>query len=359
MPVLLLAGLLQCRVMKLLRHRSEQVAAHLREQIQNGELAEPLPGTRVWSQRLGVSPPTLASALHQLQREGWLMVGRRGVRLVAGAVARPAGTPTVRILHYGAEYPEVRAAFDWIIPLSERLHLDGIRLSLQRCSAAQLRAIAKQPAPRKELFVLSSLPARYQTLFAEQQQPAIVFGQPAAGLSLPSIQMDQNGAVAHAVRTLVQHGHRRLVLALPQTTAPGLQTTAEVFDTACASASPQPIHRRSVRIPMAQGRAEAAARRLPALVRERLGIIVIGPVPPSLLMTALLERGIAVPARVELIAVGPPPDAIRVCPRPAHYPFPIQRIVKTIGDAAAHFFATGEVPRLRKVFDVEFIPCST
>ena len=53
--------------------------------------------------------------------------------------------------------------------------------------------------------------------------------------------------------------------------------------------------------------------------------------------------------------ITPSPDTIMVHPRPAYYPFPVARWVKTIGDAAAQFFESGAVPPLRKVLGIEAV----
>lgn len=344
--------------MRLQFSRSGQIAAHLREQIRCGELVDPLPSTRSWSQKLGVSRPTLESALHQLQREGLLVIHPRGVRIAPGGGRPPSGNPTVRVLYYGLEYPEIREEFDWIVPLSERLHYDGIELTMQRCSAAQLRAIAEQKAHGNQLFLLSSLPAQYQSLFGEHRQPAIILGELAKGLSLPFVTIDQEGAIQHAVQTLVHGGHTRLSFVTAKTAAPGIRRTVATFESACARSPHQPIDRHITLMPLYPQLLETTARRLAARVTGKLGMIVVDPVPVSMVMTALLQRGVAVPGQVEMIAVLSSPDSIAVCPRPTHYPFPVNRFVKVFGDAVVRFFGTGAVPSLRKTLDVEIVRAS-
>ena len=210
-------------------------------------MTEPLPSTRAWSQKLGVSRPTLESALHQLQREKLVTIHPRGVRLAARHRPPASGNATVRILQYRPEYPEARQHFEWAMPLSERLHLDGIQLTQEPCTTARLRAIAEQKASNRELFILASLPTRYQSLFARHRKPAVVIGYPAEGLSLPFVTIDQEGAVRHAVQTLLQDGISRLLLVTAKATAPGLARTAATFESACARWPHQPVYRRVLR----------------------------------------------------------------------------------------------------------------
>jgi hypothetical protein len=341
--------------MRLPLYRSAQVADYLRGQLRRGELTEPLPNMRAWSRQLGVSRPTLESALHQLQRDGLLVIHPRGVRIASRDEALPGSTATVRILHYGVEYPETSQQFEWIVPLSERLHRDGIQLTHEPCSTVRLQAIAEHTTTGRELFLLASLPTRYQKLFARHRKPAIAIGYPAEGPTLPFVTIDQEGAVRHAAQFLLRHGRSRLLLATARATAPGLARTAAAFDSICARWPRQPVYRRTVLIPLEAQQMELAARRLVAQATEPLGLVVVAPVPVSMLMTALLQRGVTVPGRVEMIAVLPSPDAILVSPRPAYYPFPVHRFVKVLGDAAVRFFGTGVLPPLRKTLAVEMV----
>jgi len=67
----------------ILRSKSVQLTEYLRDLIQKRRLPEPLPGGRLWSQQLGVSRRILDESLKELQHQGLITIGRRGVRLNA------------------------------------------------------------------------------------------------------------------------------------------------------------------------------------------------------------------------------------------------------------------------------------
>jgi|GEM_PF-4887079 len=59
---------------------SEQVAAHLREQLLSGEIEGRMPGTPLLSERLGVDRKTIIAALNLLGQEGLLAAQGAGNR---------------------------------------------------------------------------------------------------------------------------------------------------------------------------------------------------------------------------------------------------------------------------------------
>jgi len=131
-----------------LRSRAEQLADHLRGCIARGELTEPLPGTRAWCEKLGVSRDTLKLALKILQREGLLIIRpRRMIRLQKNrriAVGRAEDRPrVVRVIFYGRDYPAGPFA-QWYSNLALRLNMQGIHLTLENCTHARLNAIAQK-----------------------------------------------------------------------------------------------------------------------------------------------------------------------------------------------------------------------
>jgi len=353
--------------MSFIRSRSEQLADYLRSRIQKGELLEPLPGTRLWSRNLGVARTTLNSALQILQREGMLKTHARGCRLNLPASAggdppqekRKKDEPRlVRMLFYVSDYPDLDNYLELIFLLSERLRKHGIQFQVEKCSDTRLRTIAMQENSPNELHFLASLAPRHQALFARVNKPCMVVGSPATGVELPFITLDQAGAVLHATQRLLRNGHSTVSLVTSKLSAPGLEESTQAFQAACEKWPHQPVNAQSVLVPMDEVAQRASARRFAARLEGRRGIVVVGPVPVSMILTALLERGIAVPDQAEIIAVLPPFRMVSFCPPIRYYSMPIDRCVKAMVALAVHFFESGVVLPIYRRFPLELVPIS-
>src|SRR5687768_8182751 len=111
--------------MSFLRSRAEQLADHLRGQIQRGEVVEPSPNTRDWARQLSVSCTALHEALHTLERERLIIIEpRKGVRVNPVATLPPpaaSGPRIVRLVQRGADYPDLTVYSHLWGPLSQRL----------------------------------------------------------------------------------------------------------------------------------------------------------------------------------------------------------------------------------------------
>ncbi len=227
--------------MRFLRSTAELLAEHLRDAIESGELAEPLPGIRPWSQQLGVSRDSLARALRVLQRGGLITVHRNGVRLNPVRQRPPAGRGPrlVRVIYHG--FPSLHEDLDWIESLSESLHRHEVQLTLERCNAKRLRALTHAPTNRNELLILSALPETYQRLLVDRRMAALLIGLPSAQAPLPFITVDQEPAVRHATQRLLRQGFGELDLLNFRFPSAGTARVAAAFAAACREWSPQPV----------------------------------------------------------------------------------------------------------------------
>ena len=339
------------------RSKASQLTDYLRRELQAGRLENPLPATRRWGQQLGVSRRTLAAAIRELQREGWLTIHPRGVRLQPERGrrrgSRPAGTRLVRLLLFGAYGPTIHAYFETISSLHEHLRVRGLELKWEICPPARLREIARQPTPEHELLLLVSLPVVYQRLFAAAGKPAIVLGGIGADVALPFVNVDQAAAVRHATFRLLQRGCGEVALLHMKVEAAGILSAREAFDGACASWPRQPVVARQVPTALDPASLLAAVKRLVAGRRGRVGIIVVAPVPVGLVVTALWYLGVAVPAQAEVVALFHSPEAVKLVPPPAHYPQPVRQIVRLLTEAAGRYFETGRLPVMARTLPAE------
>ena len=338
-----------------LRSRGHQLADYLGALIDRRLLVEPLPGGRLWSLQLGVSRRVLDEALQQLQRQGRVMIGKRGVRIVPQSVTRPLperGTPRrVRALlfaGYRGQHPG-----DTFIRLQERLRLRGVEVRLETCSAKRLREVASRPPTAGDVFVLASIPSAFQRLFADAGLPALVLGEAAPGVSLPFINVDQAGAVRHATFGLLQRGITDISLVYLDVDSVGVNSSLRSFQTACAGWSLRPVIPTLFSTSLDPTQLRAVARRLASGIRRRRGVVVVAPVPIGMIVSALLHHGVSLPQRAEVVALFHPPEALALYPPITYYRSPVARVVRQVTQATLRFFETGRLPELKLTLEAE------
>lgn len=326
--------------------RAEQVAQFLRGRIASGEIAAPLPGTRRWSKELGVSRSTLDAALKLLAHAQVVRITRQGVQL--RKARRSAGAtairPRLRWLmlsnpqHHAANYLTLTGV------LQERMRLKGVQVTWETGTAARLREIARRAAPPGELCLLASLPPSIQQAFAVAGRPTLVVGEVAAGVALPFVSADFTGTVRHAAFQLLRDGCRHLIMWHVRGKAVGLQRARAGFAKAAGEWSVQPISVRYVDCALDRGSLQAAARRLAGGVVERTGIVVIAPLPVTMVAGALAQAGRKIPAQVSLAAVFQADEGVQSYQPLLHYPWPLPAILARITSIAEAFVANGRLP---------------
>lgn len=341
----------------LLHSKAHQLAEYLRDSIRQGRLAAPLPGMRLWSRQLGVSRRTLQDALTELRQEGWLTVRPRGIHLNPTS-AKPAASRTTAPcrVRWLLESTYRRYLYNYHVIhglLQERLGPRGIELSWETCPPARLCKIARQPAMANELLLLASLPPACQRLFAASGKPALILGEAAPGVALPFINADLAGIVRHATFRLLRQGCTHLEIVHVQSTAAGIRSAEAAFQTACADWTRSPVTHRIIATALDQMSLQSTMRQLVSGVKGRTGILVLAPVPVGMVVTALLQHGIAVPAQATVAALMHPKEAIQLYPPPVHYPWPMAALVRQICSAAERFFATGTLPADGKTIAIE------
>lgn len=351
--------------MGLFSSRAQQLAAHLRKRILSNEWPEPLPSTRDWARQLAVGRNSLCAALGLLKEEGLLIVDKRqGVRLARGKTVRKAAPGilrAVRVVYYGVDYRELDPYFiRWAGPLSTVLQKHDIHFSIEKCSAERLRRICrgrhKLRGDAHELLMPVGIPVEYQRILKASGRPCIQVGTPAPDVGLPFVVCDLAGCVRHATHTLLRRGFPRLVFVLGGCHAPGTPKMSKAFLSACEEWKQHHVHAEILEVSLRDADERVAFARLADRIKTRLGIVITPPVSVSLLATVLLSCGIRMPEQAELVVVASNPDSISIHPRPSHYPLPMNVLVKTLANAAIHFFDTGSIPFSSKVLPMTLVP---
>ena len=220
----------------------------------------------------------------------------------------------------------------------------GIALKAESCTPTRLREIARQPNASGELLLLGSLPPTYQRLFASTAKPALVLGEVAPGIALPSVNVDQSSAVRHAAFRVLRQGCSRVILVHMNTTAPGMRSTRNAFTAACKEWTRSKVTAQCVTTHLDRTSLHNTMRQLATRINEQTGILVLSPVPISMVVTALLQHGIAVPKQAEVVALLHPESAIQLYPTPPAYLWPMKPVVRQITAACEKYFTTGTLP---------------
>jgi DNA-binding LacI/PurR family transcriptional regulator len=336
--------------------RAEQLASFLRDQILSGELANPLPSSRVWCRQLNVGRPNLLRALQILEHAGLVRITARGTMLTSRGKKKGNPSPATphrvaRILFYGGSYTEPQSYSKWIFMLSDALQNQDIRFSLERCCAKRLRTIATQERRADELHFLLSLPVAYQQLFVESKNPAVILGYAGEGISIPFLTSDLANSARHAAMRLLRKGFKRLVLINVSNKEVGVAKSIESFKLACNQWPHQPIRAEIVRVWTDTVSLRLAMEKLARKNDESCGYIVFAPVPIAMLATTLLKQGISIPDQAEIVAIEHTTDEARLSVPVTLYGFPSSRFAKMVLEISHHYFETGKVIQTGRVLD--------
>lgn len=192
----------------------EQLAAHLREEIQSGGLEGSMPGVAQLVRRLGVGTKTAVAALESLKREGLLDAPgmRRRSRILAAEPARRAGLQ-IRILLY----EESDTHDEHTLELRHRLEGCGHAVEFAGKTLADLKFDVNRVArlvqkSGGDAWVVRAGSRAVLEWFAARAVPAFAMFGRQTELPLAGLAASKSPAVAQALRRLVDLGHRRIVM---------------------------------------------------------------------------------------------------------------------------------------------------
>lgn len=195
----------------------EQLVAYFRESISRGEMTEHMPGFRNLATKLGVSSTTVAAAVEQLEREGFVQQQGHGRRNLI-TLPEHAATPAFRVTLLLYEREDLQLSH--VAEIQQRLKEEGHEVSLADRSLVDLgmkvERIARMVEQTKtDAWIIMSATMEVLEWFVAQSMPAFALCGRFRPLPMAGTGPDKVGAFRAAIRRLAELGHRRVVLLQP------------------------------------------------------------------------------------------------------------------------------------------------
>jgi DNA-binding transcriptional regulator YhcF (GntR family) len=191
---------------------SDQVAAHLREQLLTTRWANELPGTPALAAELGIDRKTVIAALNLLEEEGLLKSQGAGrPRRITVHKKKKSNALKICIIPFDQEVQELPYTLHLVHRLKEKGHNASISgktlLGLNMDITKIARYIENEPA---DLWMPIGASLPVLKWFIDQDIPAFSFFGRRRKLKMGSIGPDKVSAVIQATRKLIELGHRRI-----------------------------------------------------------------------------------------------------------------------------------------------------
>jgi len=339
---------------------SEQVAAHLREELMRGRWVETMPGGPSLAAALGIDKKTVEAALSLLEKERLLVpqgAGRpRRIELPANFAA-PA--LSVAILSYEPLSEMDDRDFVMKQALIDAGHTAYFAAKSQmelRFDVDRIARLVKQT--RAKAWIVMSGSRDVLAWFAEQEAPIFAMFGRRSSLPIAGAGPNHSAAGRTAVRRLIELGHRRIVLLVRKSQrsgGPGISERA-IFDEMCAHGLPTSPYN----LPDWEDTADDLRRCIDGLFRVTppTALIIDEPFLFHAAREHLARRGILCPEHVSLICSDPDPTFAWLNPSVAHVSWdPVlieRRIVRW-----ANNIACGKDDRVQTLTKAEFIDGGT
>ena len=194
---------------------SEQVAAHLRNEMLQGSLSGTMPGANRLATELGINHKTVETAMRQLEQEGLLVSLGRGI---PRRIELPPGTKTeVSMKIAFLDYDDQDKQEDYMIHLQHRLAKAGhhafyhaLSLATLGMKVSRVRKIVK--STKADAWVVGAGSSEVLQWLSEQPVPAFALFGRMHGLPMAGTKPDKATPIADATRQLIALGHRRISL---------------------------------------------------------------------------------------------------------------------------------------------------
>jgi len=289
-----------------------------------------LPGELKLSQQLGVSRSTLRQALNMLRDEGILIAHQGKNTLINARESCTSFKNTIKEVNLLAPFPLEKMpnyVIFWIDHLRSQLHETGLSLNLhagkifykQQTGDALYHLVNQYP---QGCWILAFSKPSIQKWFQEQQIPSIIAGFPEPGIQLPSIAIDHEAIIFHAIGRLTSRGHHKIALLVPGITSPGLDIFIASFKDTCQKMGSKKIDGQI--ITLKEENTHYVGRQLLSALKHNncpTALIIINPFHTIHAFSFLPENGIRIPRDLSIVTTYGDRHLEYLSPTPSHYRF--------------------------------------
>lgn len=192
---------------------SDQLAQHLREEIQSGRLSGSMPGIKQLVQTLGVNSVATSKALKQLEHEGLLISqGRRRKRLISTTGHLTNSSLRIGFLHYDA-HNELRhdslLVRQALVDAGHTPVMPPKTMSDLGMNTDRITRMAQ--SIEVDAWVVYAGPAELLEWFANGNKPAFAINGRFNDVSMPAMGIRRLHVTEMLIKRLVELGHRRIV----------------------------------------------------------------------------------------------------------------------------------------------------
>lgn len=338
---------------------AEQVAAHLRREMEAGGRRGVMPGALRLEAELGVNRKTVEEALRQLEAEGFLSAQGNGKR--RRMISTEAPTPALRIAILVGEAADCRLVY--VVELLYELNAAGHAAVLARKTMEDLdmdeRRIERMVAETNaDAWIILAGSSKLLEWFAAGDKPAFALFGRRRDKRIAGAGPDKSNAYAEATRRLAELGHRRIVLlARPRRLEPEPGTPEQAFlDELTAHGLPASAYN----LPEWDETPEGFHSRLEQLFRITPPTALILDEAPFFFAARqfLSRRRLRVPDDVSLICTDDSPDFKWCLPPVSHIRWDSRPLVRRILKWAAHI-SQGKEDLRQTETPAEFVPGGT
>lgn len=291
---------------------ADQAAAGIRKAIEEGAWADYLPSERRLCEIFQVSRPTVRSALRSLAKSGWFEI-QQGRRTRLAPKKQRAAVPASRLIGLITQEEITHmtpSSYQLVNKMQAYLADHGFSVEILVCQAVGARAQRRKVEAfvrqyRVFCCVLLSVSTNLKRWFAERSFPALVLGSCDASVQLPSIDIDFRSICRHAAGVFLRHGHRHIALLLPNSRIGGDLASIQGFEEGVAQWNQTGKESARAIIVPHNGTAQNITSRLDILFNAPnppTGLLVVKPLYVYVVILYLLQRGLAVPNTISLIA---------------------------------------------------------
>jgi DNA-binding LacI/PurR family transcriptional regulator len=287
----------------------EQLAGHLREEIQRGALGGEMPGTNQLAASLGCSARTVHAAVKQLEAEGFLQGQGTGRR---SRIALPETSPPPALRVKILLYQRMDERDDYIVDLRHRLQEAGHTAGFAAKTLCELGMDAKRVGrfaanTEADAWIVVAASREVLEWFVAQPVPAFALFGRQTSVTIAGTGPQKSSSVAAVVRRLAGIGHSRIVcLAREERRKPGPGLSERVF---LEELQAQGIAVGPYNLPDWEDNPAGFLRCLSSLFRNTPPTALI--ISTMELFTAtqqfLLHQGIRVPQDVSIVCTDPHP----------------------------------------------------